>query len=252
MNHKTLPVLAFTAALGFSGAAGAGLTSYTSNGAALVFDNDYGPNGLTWTADANLFKTQYDADNTVVDQIIAEVPTITHMGTVIFPSPYLITAADFNIGTGSMSWFGAMAWVEWLGTIKYGGANDWRLWSASNENGTGPDSGPVGGSELGHLFYTESGLSQGNDINSSAVLKQHFTNMQSSVYWSGTEDAPGPLNAWVFDATYGGQVTSYKGSVRYYAWAVRPGDVAAAISEPASVALVGLGLAALGWARRRG
>jgi len=30
------------------------------------------------------------------------------------------------------------------------------------------------------------------------VLTQHFTNMQSSVYWSGTEYSPGPVGAWDF------------------------------------------------------
>jgi hypothetical protein len=109
----------------------AGLMSDTVNGAVLVFDDDLGASGTTWTADANLFKTQFDGYTGSYSSLVAEitdlVPTITHTGTVTYPSPYTIMASDFNTSDGRMSWFGAMAWVEWLGIIGYGGANDWRL-----------------------------------------------------------------------------------------------------------------------------
>ena len=80
---------------------------------------------------------------------------------------------------------------------------------------------------------------------------QHFLN---DVYWSGTEYAPNPGNAWYFDANSGSQFAGGE-NTGFYAWAVRPGDVAAAppsIPEPGSLALVGLGLVVLGFAQRRG
>jgi hypothetical protein len=229
----------------------AGLITYNSAGADLVLDGQ----GLTWTADANLFKTQYDADNNVVNDIIAAVPTITHTPGGIVANPYTVTSADFNTTDGSMSWFGAMAWAEWLGITGYGGANDWRLWSALNSDGSGPDFGfDVIDSELGHLFYTEGGLSQGDSINDSTALTDVFTNMQDSVYWSGTES--GPNHAWLFDFN-GFQFHRSKDFFQFYGWAVRPGqvDVAALdaqpVPTPATLWLVGAGLLGLSLKRRR-
>jgi hypothetical protein len=228
--------------LGVVGTAQAALMAYTSDGKDLVLDGQ----GLTWTADANLFKTQYDADNTVVTQIIAAVPTITHTPG-FFPSPYNITASDFNTGNGRMSWFGAMAWAEWLGIIGYGGADDWRLWEADPPCGVAFN---CTSNELGYLFYTEGGLSAGQSIlaDPPGILDDYFANMQSSLYWSGTQYAPDPVSAWLLYTDYGGQDFGFKAS-QLYGWAVRPGQVAAA-PLPATGFLVALGLMALGASRQ--
>jgi hypothetical protein len=63
--------------LGAAGAASATLTAYTVNGVDLVYDDDL---DLTWLADANLFLTQYQADTSILGDILAEVPTVTHSG----------------------------------------------------------------------------------------------------------------------------------------------------------------------------
>ncbi len=53
-------------------------------------------------------------------------------------------------------------------------------------------------------------------------------NLQSSVYWSGTAFAPYPTNdAWAFSTGYGFQY-NYNQNDTFFAWAVRPGDVAGA------------------------
>jgi len=205
--------------LSVGGLAWAGVIPYTVNGDALVFDEDYGAAGLTWTADANLFKTQYDADNTVVAQIITAVPTVADS----YYGSHSVVAGDFNTTNGRMTWWGATAWAEWLGIIGYGGANDWGLWSALNSDGTGT-CGPAYNcidSALGHLFYTEGGLIAPASITSSATLSADFTNLQNYVYWSGTEYAPNPNNAWNFNTDNGNQNNDNKDN-QNYGWAARP------------------------------
>jgi hypothetical protein len=223
----------------------AGLITYSSAGADLVLDGQ----GLTWTADANLFKTQYDADNNVVNDIIAAVPTITHTPIGSFTNPsYTVTIDDFNTTNGRMSWFGAMAWAEWLGITNYGGADDWRLWEADPACGFNFN---CTGNELGSLFYTEGGLNSGDSINESMALTSVFTNMQGvRPYWSGTEYAPLPDFAWIFSTGRGYQNVGYKGG-QYYGWAVRPGQVAA-VPLPGTALLMALGLLGLGAVGPRG
>ncbi len=74
--------------------------------------------------------------------------------------------------------------------------------------------------------------------------------MQSSPYWSGTEYALDPNNAWGFDAFSGEQGFGGKTNA-LYAVAVRPGDVAATVPEPQTLALALLALGATVVARRR-
>jgi len=106
----------FTGALLLAGgAAQATLVNYTSSGVNLVYDQD---RNLTWVADANLFRTQYVADNSVVSKISTAVPTV---------AGHTIVAGDFSTSDGVMNWWGATAWTQWLGSIGYGGASDWRL-----------------------------------------------------------------------------------------------------------------------------
>ncbi len=52
-----------------------------------------------------------------------------------------------------------------------GGANDWRLWSALNSDGSAPCSGSsCPNSELGHLYFTEGSDRTGAGITTSADL----------------------------------------------------------------------------------
>jgi hypothetical protein len=224
--------------LSLGGLARAGLIRYTANGVDLVYDDD---RNVTWVADANLFATQYSADNNVVNQIIAAVPSI---------GSHTVAAGDFTTSTGQMSWWGALAWAQWLGSIDYGGANDWRLPSALNADGSGPCSGSnCSDSELGHLYYTEGGLSSGN-ITDSATLTASFTNLKNYYYWSSTEDTLFPDAAWELDGAVGFQYHNPK-TEPSYGWAVRTGRIAS-IPEPATGLLIGLGLVGIGWARRDG
>jgi hypothetical protein len=81
------------------------------------------------------------------------------------------------------------------------------------------------------------------DVGSSlAGLQSQFDGVQSdNWYWSGTEYAPDPSYAWGFSSTVGGQYRFGKSNA-FYAVAVRPGDVAADVPEPQTLALTLLAL----------
>ena len=110
------------------------------------------------------------------------------------------------------------------------------------------------GSEMGHMFYNNmvaegfGGILSGTNRANLAL----FTNLQSATYWSDTVHVPSPVQAWFFSTRVGFQGQSLQ-SIGFYAWAVRPGDVAAAIPEPETYALLlaGLGLLAVVEKRRR-
>ena len=83
-----------------------------------------------------------------------------------------------------------------------------------------------------------------------AAGELQFSNVQSFYYWSGTEYAPNPRYAWSF-FTFNGLQTNVDKNLALYAVAVRPGDVAASVPEPQTLALALLALGAAVVARRR-
>ena len=210
-----------------------------SNG--MIYDDDL---DITWLADANYFKTQYDADNSILNTLTGQTVADSY-------GPHSTTTADFNTSDGRMTWWGAQAWAA---NLSYGGYDDWRLPTVTTSclalNCTS-------GSELGHLFYSELGGSA-----ASSIVTNHdadyalFSNIQNYSYWSGSEYAPNLDYAWFFGTDYGRQVANGKGN-QFYGWAVRSGDVAAPASnntvpEPGTLALLGLSAFGLRRAHRRG
>ena len=244
MNNKSLSILAFTAALGFAGAADATLYD---RGNGLIYDDVL---NITWLQDANYAKTSgYAAANLENDG-----------------------GYDDILADGRMGWDAAKTWADQL---VYGGYDDWRLPTILDTGTPGcsfANSGTDCGynvqtysagtvySEMAHMYYVNLGLKgyygtsgtyqadwgifgngTGGDQNNVGLINK----LQSDVYWSGTEYAPVTGFAWVFTANVGYQ-SAFSKDFEYYAWAVRPGDVAAAppsIPEPGSLTLVGLGLA---------
>ena len=188
----------------------------------------------------------------------AEASLISRLGGLaVYDTDRNITwSANANLAGTTMNWTAATAWAA---NLVYAGFDDWRLPTALNADGSGP-CGPAyncTGSELGNMFYGDINHGLGGVENTSITTTHNanynlFTNIQSSVYWSGTEYALNPNVAWSFGTSNGIQVNDVKVN-NFYAWAVRSGDVAA-VPEPGVMGLLGIG--ALAWAgtkaRRRG
>ena len=149
---------------------------------------------------------------------------------------------DANVN-GPMNWATAVSWAD---NFSFGGYSDWRL-PVSDEC----EDFNCTGSEMGHLWYLELGNPAGGPMANTGG----FQNLFSSLYWSGTEYASYPGNAWFFDTSIGDQFVSVRfgiggGSTLMYALAVRPGDVAL-VPEPETYALMLVGLTALAAVRRQ-
>ena len=143
-------------------------------------------------------------------------------GTVTDTNTNLIWLQNWNVN-GLQNWPTQKAWAE-TGPDGFAGSNDWVLPSIS---------------EYADLFTAYGNL----------TLVPQFTNVQSDFYWSGTELTPGIL-ARYFRPDTGRQFDDFQ-SNRFFAVAVRPGDVAASVPEPQTLALALLALGATVVARRR-
>jgi len=231
---KKVTLALATAGILSSGVAQAALQD---RGGGLLYDTVL---NVTWLQDANYAKTSgYDAD-------------------------------------GRMNWSAANTWAA---NLVYGGYSDWRLaantpvganWNYNfSYNGTSDVGYNVISphSELSYMYYVNLGLK--GAISPTGAFQQDYgvfgngttggqknvglvNNLQSYIYWSGTAYAPDPADhAWGF-YTYDGYQSSDVGqSLELYAWAVRPGDVAAPVPEPETYAMMLAGLGLLGFAAKR-
>ncbi len=131
--------------------------------------------------------------------------------------------------------------------------DDWRLATMSATSpatsvfdcsgGTAADCAAAG-NELGYMYHHNMDGS-GDNTGTQTVDGVNLTGIQSG-YWSGTEFDPD--FAWRFSFRSGIQSISFKSS-NVSGWAVRSGDVGAAVPAPATLLLMAAGLGLLGVGR---
>lgn len=186
--------------------------------------------------------------------------------------------APWAVGTefdGVMNWANAKAWAASLDVY---GKTGWRLPTMIDTGAPGCDWTYAGGTDcgynvqtisqdgqtvfsemahlycvsLGNLSFCTPGDTQCHSAQPGWGLSNTggFRNLHS-LYWSSVAYAPDPAYyAWVFDTADGPQAIGAQ-SGDFYAVAVRPGDVAAAVPEPQSYALLLLGISGVLEAVRR-
>jgi hypothetical protein len=190
---KTLAKSLLPLALLFGpGVVNAALVAVT--GGLLVNDTDH---NITWTADANLFQTQAAQSGDAA----AFVTTIINDWGAPFVSSnfnngisYSLTAADFDTSSGGMTWFGAVAWINYLNVTNYQGYSDWRfpnIGSAGSEPGIcgggcyPSNSGqPISSSEWWELFFTELGGVERTPISTTHNGSYSLFSSIQGTYWS--------------------------------------------------------------------
>jgi hypothetical protein len=234
--HKPLAVLILGLVLALPAQA-----ALHNRGGGMLYDDVL---NVTWLQDANYAKTSgYDAD-------------------------------------GQMTWAEAKTWADGLvfhDSVRNVNYNDWRLasnspvgadWSYNYSPGGTTDVGyniTSEHSELSYMYYVNLGLK--GALSPTEVSQSNFgvhgngtyggqrdvglvQNLQSSVFWSGTAYAPNPTNfAWRFGTNYGFQYYDLQDG-EFFAWAVRPGDVAAPVPEPEAYAMLLAGFGVLGFVAR--
>jgi hypothetical protein len=236
--------------------ANAGLVPVT--GGQLVNDTDH---NITWTADGNLFLTQATQSGdpaAFVATIISDWGMPFVSGNIGSAASYSLTAADFDTNGGGMTWFGVVAWINYLNVTNYQGYSDWRF----PDIGTAGDlpaacmgacypsnSGqPISASEWWELFFTELGGIERTPLstthNSSYAL---FSGIQSA-YWSNglgnnsVNTFADLANGFFIDSGQGRNFTSLMQS----AWVVRSGLSVASPPPMAHLVLVPSGLLSFG------
>jgi hypothetical protein len=227
----------------------------------LVYDQDA---NLTWVKDMELFKTQAvsytggsGGTSAFIDRIVADWGSKTTPGN----TPHTLTATDdFRKFSWTMSWYGALAWVNYLNETSYEGYNDWRLPTSDTCFGYGGGSPGCNSSEMGNLFINLLGdqvttpvLTQTGDTDEQKANLALFSNVGNfPALWSSLEDQTYSTKAWYFDPSTGSQNSNFKDS-NFRALALRDGavPVTSPIPEPETYALMLAGLALVGAAARR-
>ncbi len=185
---------------------------------------------------------------------------------LIYDTHLHLTWYDFT--NTADTWANQVSWAEGL-SVEFDGLifDDWRLpttvdvpyeWGYDGTTSAGYN---VTTGEMGHLSYIDlnnKGYYATDGTNPQpgwdTINTGLFQNLTEDYYWYGT-DMTGTSFAWVFEFgrdKQGGVIKTYHPEAPpVYGLAVRSGDVAAAVPEPTTIALLGIGLAGLAGAEVR-
>lgn len=213
---KTL-LAAVTLSVGLLSATGANAALESALGGQVVNDTEL---GITWLADANLAASNTSGGAYSV-----------YNWELFFYVPFAI-ATHLN---NQQRFAEAQSWIGAMNTANYLGFNDWRLptsYTCIGYSCTGDER---------YLPFEGAGAISSWQFELPAVYRQFdystlddlalLQSVQSLNFWSGTEYAPNPFDAW----------------------AVRPGQVVSAVPEPETYAMLLAGLGLIGFmARGRG
>jgi hypothetical protein len=257
----------------FSQTAQATLTSYTSDNKDLVYSSI---SNVTWTKDANLLGSMITTDgyDHVVNAIINVTPTVTSLPSSSYAPTGNYTLSQDDFVDGYVSWYGAVAFVNYLNSIQYGGSSRWQLPAAMvlDSSNCVPDigssvcgydaifqgNGAAAGNELAELYFHELGGRSRQFINgmlypgTGMPQTNTFDNEEyNPAFATSTEVATnGNLN-YYFDTRNGMQLSYLKGGADlYYAWAITPGFITA-VPEPESLGMLMAGLGMISLIQRR-